>query len=751
MKKRPLCLACIGLMTAIFLMKLAGLPIFGEPAGTSLIEDAVKEETEIHVRGQISRREQKPNSVRYYLKNTILFFHNQEIPLNTIYLTVQSTEKYPVGAEILAAGVLDKPESGRNPGQFDARSYYACQKIFYFVWAENIRLLKAPALPAGEWMAQLRESLSEKVSLALPGGQAGILAAMLWGDRSLLEEDSRINYQFGGVSHILSISGLHISLMGLALYRFVRRLLPLRLPAAAAAAAVMLCYCLFTGAQAATIRAFLMFSVSLGAQLTGRSYDMLCALSLSGILILLKNPGMLFYSGFQLSFTAVIAVGVISPAAVSLLPKPGHRSGRLRRLTARFLETALSCGVVWAAALPLTAYYFYEIPLWSTLINLLMLPFMGGLMILGLAGSCAALFSLQAGRLLLYAPGLLLEIFESAMELLRRLPGGLLICGQPRLWQVSLCYAGIGLFVFWCRRRAEGKSVRKISPALPAAALLLCSLLFFRREPAFSLTALDVGQGDCLALQAGSVHFLVDGGSSSESQVGKYRILPYLKQQGIRRLEGIFITHPDADHINGIQELLQAIANGDTQLSVKRLFLPEWMQGREGTEALTRPAAAADVQVSYLRAGDLIRTGSCRIQVLYPKPGQTVPSGEENSASLVLAVHYKEMDFLLTGDLEGPGEEALADTLTACEYLKAAHHGSRNSTGEAFLEAAAPAVCVISAPENSVYGHPHRETLDRLRQAGTRIFCTSRCGAIRAVTDGQTIEVFTFLSEYDIL
>ena len=110
MKKRPLCLACIGLMTAIFLMKLAGLPIFGEPAGTSLIEDAVKEETEIHVIGQISRREQKPNSVRYYLKNTILFFHNQEIPLNTIYLTVQSTEKYPVGAEILAAGVLDKPE-----------------------------------------------------------------------------------------------------------------------------------------------------------------------------------------------------------------------------------------------------------------------------------------------------------------------------------------------------------------------------------------------------------------------------------------------------------------------------------------------------------------------------------------------------------------------------------------------------------------------------------------------------------------
>ena len=753
MKKRPLCLACIGLMAVILLLKLSGSPFLGEPDLPPAARTAVQEKQDVYVSGQIFKRAKKANSFRYYLKQTLLFIQEQEIPLGNIYITARTEKKYPVGGTVLVSGTLEQPEQAGNPGQFDARSYYACQKIFYSVWAEEIRLLKEPDGTMGEAMARLQETLSEKTASILPKDQAGILAAMLWGDKSLLEEETKIDYQYGGVSHILSISGLHVTLLGMAVYRLIRRLLPWEIPAAAAGAACMLWYSLFTGAQTATMRAFIMFAVSLGARLTGRSYDTLCSLALAGILLLLENPGMLFSSGFQLSFTAVLGISLACPAVLSLLPAPAKKAGKIRRTGRKLLESACSCGVIWCVTLPLTAYYFYELPLWSTLVNLLMLPFMGALMILGLAGAGLALFWPGAGAVLLFPAGMLLGIFEGLMKLLRQLPGGLLICGQPAPWQTALCYGGIALAVFWCGRRkrggAEGRTVG--GKWMLAAALGLICVIFPRHGDRFSLTVLDVGQGDCLALQAGDWSFLVDGGSSSESRVGKYRILPYLKQQGIRRLEGIFLTHPDQDHMNGIRELLEAQAARETQLTVRTLFLPSWMRETEEDRELSGLAAAGGTRVRYLQAGDEIRAGGCRIEVLYPEPGLFPEEGEENGASLVLGLHYGTAGFLLTGDLEGEGEEKLLEKLGSYAYLKVAHHGSRNSTGEAFLDRVRPALCVISAPEHSIYGHPHEEVLERIRQAGGTVFCTAGCGAVRAVSDGEKIEVFTFLDEYDIL
>ena len=140
--------------------------------------------------------------------------------------------------------------------------------------------------------------------------------------------------------------------------------------------------------------------------------------------------------------------------------------------------------------------------------------------------------------------------------------GGLWICGQPEIWQIGAVCAGLALLVFWLGREKIEKG-RRLAAA--GSLLLLWILLFARAAPEFSITALDVGQGDCLVLQTGEACFLVDGGSSSENRVGQYRILPYLKQQGISRIEGIFITHPDQDHINGILELLKAV--GERQVS----------------------------------------------------------------------------------------------------------------------------------------------------------------------------------------
>ena len=754
MKKRPLCLVCIGLMILIFLMKTAGFPVFGEPGRMSEICAAAGSEDPVHVTGKIYRREKTANAVRYYLKHTFLSFHNQQIPLNKIYVMTQLEGPWPVGAQVCVEGSLERPELPGNPGQFNAREYYACQKIYFCMWGETIRTLRAPETWLAEDMTVLREKLTESTARLLPNRAAGVLAAMLWGDKTLLEEETEINYRFGGVMHVLSISGLHVSLMGLGVYGLLRRIFPWKGVSAAASVGLMLLYSLFAGAQVATIRAFLMFAVGIGARLTGRSYDLPCALSLSAILLLLENPGYLFQSGFQLSFTAVLGVGVVCPAFLSLLPERKEKNRSLKGLAEKLGRDAYSCMVIWAVTLPLSAYYFYELPLWGTVLNLLMLPVMGSVMALGGAGCVLGLLSPVGGKLLLALPGALLSVFEKLMEALRFLPGGLLICGQPRLWRLAVFYAGLAVLVYRIRRPRKEEKKRKTGKAAAlwiSALALLCVSLFLKPAPEFSLTALDVGQGDCLVLRTETGCFLVDGGSSSEKQVGTYRILPYLKQQGIGRLDGIFLTHPDQDHVNGIQEILQASAERETQLRIGKLLLPAWMQGTEGEKELICLAEKAGTPVRYLKAGDRIRSGSCGITVLYPGPDKKAAEGEENAASLVLSVHCGSFDGLLTGDLEGEGERALLESVGRYDYLKVAHHGSRSSTGEEFLAAVRPEICVISAPEDSVYGHPHPEVLERIQNAGGTVFCTADCGAVRVEVGQGKITVFTFASEYGIL
>ena len=743
MKKRPLCLACIGLMTLIFLMKLAGVPLWGKPAGRSEIRSAVRTGETVHVTGQIQGREKTANAVRYYLNPSFLIVQNRQIPLHKIYIITQTDRIYPVGGILEVSGALEQPEEPGNPGQFHAREYYACQGIYYCMWGESLKLLKEPEHWLKEHMARLREKLTARTAELVPEKPAGILAAMLWGDRSLLEEESSLNFKFGSLYHILSISGSHISCLGMAVFRLTRRVFPGKVIPIAAAAACMGWYCLFTGAQAATVRAYIMFAAGLGARLLGRSYDMLCALALSGILILLEQPGYLFYSGFQLSFTAVLGIGLVSPAMLRLLPERKKTGSVFCRYRRKALESLVSCGAVWLTALPLSAFWFYEIPLWGVWMNLLLLPVMGPVMMLGLAGCVLGLFLPALGKTVLFLPALLLTGSEKLMEPLRFLPGGLWICGQPEIWQIGAVCAGLALLVFWLgRERKKIEKGRRLAAA--GSLLLLWILLFARAAPEFSITALDVGQGDCLVLQTGEACFLVDGGSSSENRVGQYRILPYLKQQGISRIEGIFITHPDQDHINGMLELLKAVGERQVQLSINCLLLPEWMRGKESEGELARAAGKAGIPIRYLKAGDRVRSGECAMEILWPEAGAEPAEGEENSASLVLKVRWKDFDALLTGDLEGEGEQELLRRLGPCEYLKVAHHGSGNSTGKEFLDAVRPEICVISVPEHSVYGHPHPEVLERIREAGGKIFTTGKQGAVRVTAENGRIRVRVF-------
>ncbi len=783
MKKRPLCLLCIGLMLAIWALKLAGAPLLGEPALPAELSGRLQEGMTLSITGTILGRTEKSDTIQYILTDTSLTYQEEQIPLKKILLSLQKQENqevFRIGDRLNALGKLKALQAPGNPGEFDRKAYYACKGIYYSMWGNKLTLLHRPESSLAEVLQGFRQKVTDRLQTLTPANIGGILAVMTWGEKEDLEEESRQLYQISGLSHILSISGLHISLLGMTLFRLLLRLGLVDKMAAPLSASLMGLYCFLVGGQPSALRSCIMFGVMLGARLLGRSYDLLSALALAGILILLENPAYLFFSGFQLSFAAVLGVGIFYPLLTALMPKKLRKSrkrskvskgdkgekGRLlnlHRMMWRLLAGLWQAGASWLAVnillLPLIAYYFYEIPVYSLFVNLLLVPLAEIVLVFGIAGSLTALPSPGLGKLILQPALLCLQVFRLVTSQTARLPRAVWICGQPSLLQVFLYYLGLGAFLFLLHKKVEedkrkewrkdqGKDGRKdlrgrgrIRPVgLLGLAVGSCLVLFFHPSPGVTITALDVGQGDCLAVSSGSIVYLVDGGSSDVNQVGTYRILPYLKQQGIGCLEGIFLTHPDQDHSNGIQELLEALAAGETSLEVKRLLLPWWMEDLEESKPLQELAREAGLSLNYLQGGDFMRAHNLQIRVLYPFAAS---SARGNEGSLVLELTSGSFRGLLTGDLEGVGEEELqaSSLLTECAYLKVAHHGSRNSTSAAFLEKVQPKVCIISAPRNSIYGHPHAQVLERIEDRGAAWYQTGISGAIRVKLQKGNMQV----------
>ncbi|MDO4616842.1 MAG: DNA internalization-related competence protein ComEC/Rec2 [Lachnospiraceae bacterium] len=759
-RKRPLCAACIALMFLILLAKAGDLPIFGEPPDDPLLLAAAEQEKTVQIVGTVRNRTVKARSVQYILFNSYLRSENKTIPIHTITMISTLEECFQADAVLLVTGILSKPEAASNPGQFDLRSYYESEQIYYSVYAESCKVLQSGG-GIREKLIGIREMLSLRLDQLTDPETAEVLKAVLLGDRTSLTADSKRSFQTGGILHFLAISGLHISLLGQGLLKVLQKAgLPLP-PAAILSFLCLAFYCVLAGAAPSAVRALCMFTVFLGAKLLLRTYDSLSALALAGILMLVENPAVLFASGFQLSFCAVLAVSLCWPAVSWLLPRQIKKPGKLsmksgvnqeegKELTRRgirawiryytrlFLHQACFWMVMTASMLPLTAWHYFEISIWGMLPNLLLIPAAPILLASGVAGLLAGMVSASAGKLLLLPGAWILRCFQSMGNLIRELPMATWVCGKPGGWQTCSAAAVLIFLTAELLRRKTAAKKQKGNPKkqslqqgrrFAAAGLLLALfLLLFRFRSPWSLTMLDVGQGDCLVLRDRTACFLVDGGSSSVSQAGNYRILPYLKSQGISRLNGILLSHPDEDHMNGILELFEIIREKQATLQIDVLYLPIWMKGSEEEAELIQAAEAVGTEIIYAARGDSIRTRELEIKVLYPMTQGGIRSG--NSGSMVLSVHCGTFDALLTGDLESDGEAQLLPLDQTYDYLKVGHHGSKGSSSENFLQQVQPRIAAVSAPEDSRYGHPHQETIDRLTEAGTEIYVTRDCGAI---------------------
>ncbi len=769
--KRPLFAAAAALTTAVWIGLTAGWydnPPPGPP-DTEQGEEASALETEDFwfITGQVCRKEEDKiwlqsviiNESYPYTEKIICELEDgaSDIPMGSI----------PMGSRVTVSGIFVPFLEASNPGEFDMAMYY--RSLGAGGRLREVRLLgqSREYWRLQEGLYRFKMCLKERLYNLFPRQEATMMCALLLGEKGDTDRELKALYQRNGILHILSISSLHITIIGMSLYRLLRRT-GLPIPACAlAGGGVLLLYGMMTGFGVSVCRAVGMYLIRMLGEICGRTYDLLTALAVLAAGMTLANPYNLQNAGFLLSFSSVLGIGAVYPAfAAGGQPVRPKRYGEspllllLRRGLKKLKSGALASLSITLMTLPVQLWFYYEVPVWSVLLNLLVLPFMKPLLITGFLSLVPGLGAAGA------ADRLILWWYEALCRLFDKMPFGVWNPGRPKVWQIVLYYGILACTLILNRvmkkKKAVGEAevIRPVGKAMAdllTGTVLAAAVLIFAIRPSAEdrVIFLNVGQGDCCLVQtAAGENYLFDCGSSSRSKAGQYVLLPALKFYGISRLDGIFLSHPDADHMNGIAELLELA--GDNHLTIGQVLLPAIEEGaREeafgGLLALADAAGkrqGSSMRVAWVGAGDAWNCGEARFVCLHPQKG--CRGAEGNACSQCFYADFGSFSLLLTGDVEGAGEQALLAELKerkieSVTVLKTAHHGSRNSTPAELLDQIRPQAAVISCGQNNRYSHPHEELLERLEAAGCRVFRTDMGGAVILETKGERVEMRSYV------
>ena len=734
----------------------------------------------ILVRGVIKKAEQKEDTVTLVLEEVTAEAGRRtgKFRRMVVYAENRTTEKndsdsggeLAVGVKVQVRGKLAPVEGPGNPGEFDFRTYYRTKGIACRLYGENLAVAGGEAIPYYKGIAEFRMQCAGVLEKICMPEDVAVFKAVLLGDTSDMNPEMRDMYQRNGISHLLAVSGQHLAIIGGGIYLMIRRAGAGYGKAGMISAVLVISYGIMTGSSGSAIRAVIMIGCLWLAAVKGRSYDTLSALGAAALILLCRQPYLLYHSGFELSFGAVLAISGLGGWMQSFL--------ELERAWEKTLLISLSVQIVLT---PIVLYHYFQHPLYGIFLNLLVIPLVSILMYSGILGIVLGSFWIQGGVAAVGAGHYILRFYELLCEFAEGLPGYSLVLGRPSPGSLVMYFGihamGTAVVLFCIRGRSafiRAKSPARCNDHLTVShfrtrvSSISCKpmiLLYFFGIYALSFAALvprpvkglevvclDVGQGDGLLLRTGKRAVLIDGGSSSQKKLGDIVLEPYLKSRGISWIDYAVVSHGDSDHINGLMYLLEE----SKDIGIGTLVLPVMGKGEEVYENLTALARREGADVVYMKTGDWVETGELTLTCLYA--GEDFGGKDRNSHSLVLCGDYKGFHMLFTGDM-GEGQESslvrLAEQegtlqdihLNHVQILKTAHHGSRTSSSEVFLDRLKIRLAVVSYGEGNSYGHPSPETMARFREQGIAVLETGKKGAITFKTDGASLEVHAFLEE----
>lgn len=744
----------MGAFVVIFFTLITGFMLMSNEITTRNHIYDLKENTVI-VQGKIYKIENTAFGTNIYLKGVEVENGEKSVSVKKIFVNTEKIPNVKIGNIIKVRGKLRQFEEAANKGNFDSRKYYLSLGFYGKIEAGTIEVINSDYSGIRQGLYELRMEIIERLEklcsdnngiFSIINNKNGIIGAIILGDKTDIDSDIKELYSVSGIAHILAISGLHISFIGMAIYRLLRRRFRF-LFSAAVSIPVVLSFGIMSGFGISTIRAIIMFILKIIGEVLGRKYDAITAISLAGLVLLVQNPFVVCNSGFQMSFGAIIAIVLILPIVEEILNTDNKI---IKVLSANFTISLVMN--------PILAWNYYELPTFSFLLNIVVVPLMSVVIVSSIAGIFCSCIMFGFGKAVIFPGCGILELYTFLCNIINKISVASIVVGQPKVTIIIVYYAILLVALFGLKnirtkytrvekerniikketglvlekkakkeRRIKGQNV-KLRLACIVGFLLLNCLIYYIPNTGFYITFINVGQGDGILIHGDNgTKVMVDGGSTSEKQVAKNCIVPYLKAEGIGTIDYSIITHTDKDHISGIMEILEN--NNSNRIRIKNLVMPDINMKDDTYNELIEKAKLKKINVLYIKKGDTLSLGKTIIKCIYPET--TTTASDKNDYCTVLSVKNKTSKILLTGDISKEIEEKIKDDIEEnYTVLKVAHHGSNYSSSEKFLKKVNPKYSIISVGKNNSYGHPGNETMERLRKQGGVIYRTDEKGGI---------------------
>ncbi|MCR3955422.1 MAG: DNA internalization-related competence protein ComEC/Rec2 [Gudongella sp.] len=623
------------------------------------------------------------------------------------------TPMYP-GTRVIFHGQLHKPMENTNPKLFNHRQYLLTKNIKYMLRTEDhsTQNINGTIELGYEMQNSFRGRLDEIYDNGLSRDNAGFIKALLTGDKDSLQQEEYGLYKEMGIAHILAISGLHIGILTAFILFLMSRIGIKRNLAIPVALLFIWGFTYLVGFPESALRASVMLTFVLISKILHRPYDPVNILAASYIICLMINPFWIFSIGFQLSYGATLSLVALAPWII-------RRVYPARGRIAMSMASVISVNI---GILPLQSYYFNQLPIMTLLSNLLIVPVATGNLILG--------FITIAVPSLTPILDWLLDIQRLMIDLLSFLKIEALRVASPNLHGIVLYFFILIVAIRWRDISYLDMRMRKVIVVY----LLFVSAIGMVKNleaPNTEIHFIDVGQGDSALIRVEGRDYLIDTGGSifGSFDPGESITLPYLQKLGVKRLDGVFISHFHEDHYKGLLPIID-------DLKIDALYINKTIPDMDLKLELKRK----NVPVLMLMEGSGINlSDNSSIECIFSSGGSYI---NENNNSLVLLLKSKGRSALFTGDIEAEVEERIPEY--DVDILKVAHHGSSTSSSENHISGLMPEISVISAGRDNPYGHPHELVLETLHKVGSKVYRTDEVGQILVVISDEGMDVLPY-------
>lgn len=636
----------------------------------------------------------------YYYKYEIkVYSYNLNFTKGTkIILYTKDSELFP-GNFVKINGDFEKAQKATNYKQFNYRNYLKQSKIYGIIYENNVEIIEEKK-DTYYFFANIRNFLLERIRLNYNNETYGFMQGILMGDSNNFQEDIKENFKSASISHILAISGMHISIIII----FVDYLLKLFIESRKVRNSCLIIFLIFfyiiTGMSTSCFRAIIMVGINLIGFNLKRKSNFISSLIVSFLIIISTNVYNIFNVGLWLSFMGVLGICVFSKVILSVVRHFCERCETLLKLIVPYISSQI-------LILPIIIYSFNIFSCFSLISNIFASLLIDKILILGYISI------LLNSKFLAYINSFLIStIFKvsdicSMGKIYFKTPNIIfLIIYYVIILGISF-YAANNRFKFW-KSILNKKMRKKAYKVIVIIILIMLTLSHLNMDKNLKIYFVDIGQGDSTVIKTpNGKNIIIDGGEENNI------ILPYLLDREIIKIDYLIVSHFDSDHVEGLFSIMENI-------KVEKAIIGKQFEDSKNYKTFLEIAKKKKIDILVVEAGNKINIeNNINIEVLWPCSENVIKENILNNNSLVFKFTYKEFSMLFTGDIEEIAEEKLVkmyENKLKTTILKVAHHGSKTSSIEEFLEYVRPKICLIGVGKNNSFGHPSQEVIKRLTE-----------------------------------